>query len=177
MVYFLYSVEPGRRKSARERNTPTFKAADRMSVPGHSRRFGRTDHSDFRSTPVNGHAQDRRSRLKGARTRRPSSGPAQVYREFRKPSSGYRTRRRKPAIFCAHPSVKRRGVRVSFDHKVFRSQPCRCAGCPNKKSSANTASQRGRLNEQLEQVGFLADHPDLRDANDFSVLLRNDNRG
>ena len=34
-------------------------------------RVGLADHGDFRSTPVNGHSQDRRACLKGARNGRP----------------------------------------------------------------------------------------------------------
>ena len=41
--------------------------ADRMSVPGSVASVW-PDHGDFRSAPVNGHSQDRRACLKGART-------------------------------------------------------------------------------------------------------------
>lgn len=35
----------------------------------------------------------------------------------------------------------------------------------------------GRLNEELDQLGFVSSHLDLCDANDFPTLFRDHNRG
>lgn len=104
-------------------------------------------------------------------------GPSHVFNEFWKQSSGYRARRHETAGFCAHPSVEGSGVRVGLDHKLVGAHTCCFADGPNKESPAGTTSECGRLDEELEQVGFLSNHLDLCDANDFPAPFRNDNRG
>jgi hypothetical protein len=59
---------------SRKSNNPKNLDANLQAVSAKGRSFASVwpDHGDFRSTPVNGHAQDRRACLKGANTRHQS---------------------------------------------------------------------------------------------------------
>jgi hypothetical protein len=76
-------------------------------------------------------------------------------------------------ILSAYSPVEGRSVRIGIDHKTIGTSACCQVGRPNKKCSADTATQGCRFDEQLEEVCSASDDFDLRNANNHSVLFRN----